>query len=625
MRYIGSKTKLLDLIDEELTKFLEKSDKGVFCDMFAGTGGVGDHFQNRYKIIANDNLYFSYVLNRAKLCSNKCNFNNLKFDPFDFFNSIDTSSYESGYCYQTFAPTMGGRQYFSDENAKKIDYIRDNIEEWYLSKKISIDEHDYLLGCLIESISKVSNVAGVYAAYLHIWDSRATKKMNFIKVESENSPCFDNLVLNMDCNEAINKINGDILYLDPPYTPTQYISQYHVLETIAKNDKPIHHGVGAHRDNGNQISNWSKRNKVPVELYKLIDNAKFSHIVMSYSDAGLMSKEYIEAVFKRLCGNTYKFVKISFSKYKNTRSVNREFRENLAKEHYEWLFLGSKCKPLFISPLNYIGGKYDILDFILPKFPKNIDTFFDVFGGGGTVVINADAHKYVYNDINFNVVNLLTYIATHEPSSMYDYIRKTIKKYGLEKGNKENYIAFRTQYNSISISQRHPLDLYLLICFGFEHQIRFNSKMEFNNPCGNSGFNDEMLEKLISFSIESSKKNINYFSKDFLDYESIITSSDFVYCDPPYLLTCGAYNDGKRGFNGWDKIQQESLFSFLNRLNRRGVKFALSYVLEHDGSKNNDFQQWIEENKYNLFINSRPTKRNRQDRVETLVTNYEVN
>ena len=88
----------------------------------------------------------------------------------------------------------------------------------------------------MKSLSKVSNVAGVYAAYLHIWDSRAVKKMKFIPVETINIPKYDNIVYNCDVNELIKTIEGDILYLDPPYTPTQYISQYHVLETIAKND-----------------------------------------------------------------------------------------------------------------------------------------------------------------------------------------------------------------------------------------------------------------------------------------------------------------------------------------------------------------------------------------------------
>ena len=281
-----------------------------------------------------------------------------------------------------------------------------------------------------------------------------------------------------------------------------------------------------------------------------------------------------------------------------------------------------KEEPKFISPLNYIGGKYDIVDFIKTYLPSNINTFYDLFGGGANVVINVKANKYIYNDINFVVKDLLEYISTHEFNKMYEYICKTIKKYGLAKANKEAYISFRNYYNSKSVTSRCPLDLYLLICYGFEHQIRFNSSLEFNNPCGNSGFNDEMLEKLMSFSTRTKSINLEYYSKSYSEYLNDINSEDFVYCDPPYLLTCGAYNDGKRGFNGWDKQQQNQLFEFLDTLNKRNIKFALSYIESRDGVSNQDLLEWINKNKYKKITNNVITKRNRQDRLEILVINY---
>ena len=625
MRYIGSKLKLLETIKEKLVEFIGNDEALSFCDLFAGTNCVGDYFQDKYNIISNDNLYFCYILGRGKLIKLDAPFNKLGIDPFEYFNSVDTTNYKNGYCYNNFAPTKGGRMYFSDENAKKIDFIRETIDIWFKEEKISLDEHDYLLACLLESVSKVSNVAGVYAAFLRTWDSRAIKPMQFIKVESINEPSHkNNIVYNEKSETIIEKISGDILYLDPPYTSTQYISQYHVLETIAKNDKPEHHGVGAHRDNGDQISMWSKKYCVYEELYKVLSKANFKYIVMSYSDAGLMSKKYIEAVFKRFCGNNFKAYSISFIKYKNTRAVIREaINETQNSEHFEYLFIGKKTDyPKFISPLNYIGGKYDILDFLLPKFPVNVDVFYDLFGGGATVGINAKSKSVIYNDLNYNVVGLLDFIKENSPSKMYEYIDKTIKKYGLEKSNKETYIEFRKLYNSKPINQRKPLDLYLLICFGFEHQIRFNSKMEFNNPCGNSGFNDEMLEKLISFSIESKIKKMEFNIGDYKNYKDAIKSGDFVYCDPPYLLTCGAYNDGKRGFNGWDEVQQKELLAFLDELNSRNVRFALSSIIDRNNQINVDLKEWIERNNYNLYLNEKITKRNRQDRIEALITNY---
>lgn len=625
MRYIGNKTKLLDILDSFISKKGLNKKGLVFCDLFSGTCTVGDYFKNKYEIIANDNLFFSYVTAKGKLNYKKDFFKNLGFDPFDYFNTVDSSNYITGFCYNNYAPTVLGRQYFSDENAKLIDFIRNTIDIWFDENKIDENEKFYLIASLLESISKVSNVAGVYSAFLKRWDPRAIKRMKFIPVESYGESSFQNEVYNDDVMNLITKIKGDILYLDPPYTPTQYISQYHVLETIAKNDNPETHGKGAHRDNGNQISKWCKKGCVHEEFEKLIAYANFKHIILSYSDAGIMSKEYIESVLKRYAKEgTYQFKKIDFVKYKSTRAVKREIKNNTKdKKHYEWLFYIEKSdEPFYISPLNYIGGKWEVIDLLKTNFPKNINTFYDLFGGGGTVSINAKSQKVVYNDINWYVKDLLEKIAHDEIIDIYNYIEKNIKKYGLEKKNKEQFVNFRSKYNEVEIGSRNPLDLYLLICFGFEHQIRFNSKMEFNNPCGNSGFNQEMLEKLISYSIKAKGINIVYRSMDYKTFENEIEKGDFVYCDPPYLNSCGAYNDGKRGFNGWDDKQEHELLEFLDRLDSRGIKFMLSNMMTRNSIENKLLKNWIKKNGYKVIKNDKVTKRNRQDRTEIIIINY---
>ena len=626
MRYIGNKTKLLDKLEQLLSR-KGLSKKGlVFCDLFAGTCTVGDYFKNNYEIIANDTLYTSYVISNAKLKYKDTFFQNLGFDPFEYFNNIDSSNYTTGFCYNTFAPNVSGRQYFSDENAKLIDLIRNTIDEWFDSKKIDENEKYYLIGSLLESVSKVSNVAGVYSAFLKIWDPRAVKKMEFIPIETyAGNSKYLNEVYIEDVNDLIGKIKGDILYLDPPYTPTQYISQYHVLETIARNDNPEIHGVGAHRDNGNQISSWCKKGLVHEEFEKLISNANFKHIIFSYSDAGIMSKEYIEKVLKRYAKDgTYEFKEISFVKYKSTRAVAREIKENTAnKAHYEWLFyIEKKENPKYISPLNYIGGKFEVIDLIKDNLPKKIDTFYDLFGGGGTVSLNVNSKKTVYNDINWVVRDLLEKITHDDFVQTYNYIEKSIKKYNLEKKNKESYINFRNKYNSVEKGSRNPLDLYLLICYGFEHQIRFNSNMEFNNPCGNSGYNQEMLEKLVSYSNKTKKMNIVFKSMDYKKLLPDIEKNDFVYCDPPYLISCGAYNDGKRGFNGWDEKQEQELLDFLDALNSKGIKFMLSNMSDRNKKSNTPLSNWIKKNNYRVIVNETITKRNRQDRQEIIIINY---
>ena len=627
MRYIGNKTKLLSQLESLILNIKPQESKVIFCDLFAGTGTVGDYFKGKFKIIANDNLYLSYVLCSAKLKNSTNYFKKLGFDPFDYFNNYNTDSYTKGFCYNTFAPTISGRQYFSDENAKKIDFIRDTIDDWRADNKINEDEKEYLIASLLESVSKVSNVAGVYSAFLKTWDPRATKPMTLIHPEMNSAePRFSNEIKMYPAEELISSIKGDILYLDPPYTTTQYISQYHTLETIARNDKPTTHGIGAHRDNGDQISNWSKRGYVQKEFIRTLEKANFKHIVLSYSDAGLMDKEFIEKSLKRFAvPGTYKCIDVDFVKYKSTRAVKREIRNNSKdKKHFEWLFYIEKnpTKAIINSPLNYIGGKGDVIDFILRNAPQNISKAYDLFGGGGTISLNIPAKEIIYNDINWAVSDLLKCLKERDPAGTIRYIERTIKKHGLKKADKESFVAFRSAYNSKPPKERNPLDLYLLICFGFEHQIRFNSKMEFNNPCGNSGFNGSMMEKLVSYNRRANEIDLQFHSSSYLELESVIEDDSFIYCDPPYLISCGAYNDGKRGFNGWDESQEQELLDFLDRLGRRGVKFMLSNMMDRNGLSNKRLAKWIKDNNYKLVKDTKVTKRNRQDRIEIIIKNY---
>ena len=617
MRYIGNKAKLLTEIDRLLTEKKLKCEGLSFCDLFSGTATVANEYNGFYKIIANDIMDYSYMMSSGLLEASDVSFKKLGFDPFEFFRRQNTEHYVFGFCYNNFAPNAG-RMYFSDENARYIDFIRDTIDQWFVAKKITKVEKNYLVLCLLEAVSKVANVAGVYSAFLKIWDPRAIKKLDFVPILTKKTK-FKNTVFCENANDLIQKISGDILYLDPPYTPTQYCSQYHVLETIARNDNPVTHGVGAHRNN-DRLSTWCKRGEVEFWFEKLISEAKFKHIIFSYSDKGIMSLKFIESVLKRYAKpGSYTLKKINFVKYKNTRAVKREKEDQTEHTpHYEYLFYIEKSQDVkYISPLNYIGGKYDTLDLIKSHMPKKIDTFYDLFGGGATVAINSGVKNVVYNDINCFVVGLLEFLATNRPDELYKQIDKYIKKYGLSKGNKEAYFKLREDYNR---TQDNVL-LYLLICYGFEHQIRFNTKHEFNNPCGNSGFNDEMYEKMISFYLVCQQINIKFECGDYSGFLNHIDENDFVYLDPPYLSNLGVYNDGKRGFNGWDAKQEHGLYDFIEELDNKNIRFMLSNYTEHADNKNDGLILWAKKHGYHVEYDSKITKRNRQYRRELIIFN----
>ena len=119
-----------------------------------------------------------------------------------------------------------------------------------------------------------------------------------------------------------------------------------------------------------------------------------------------------------------------------------------------------------------------------------------------------------------------------------------IKKYKLEKGNKESYLKIRELYNKTPLEKRDPKLLYLLVLYGFQQQIRFNSSYDYNNPVGQAGFNDKILEKLVSYCRNLKEKNVSFYSKKFEEIDLLVNNNSFVYCDPPYLITLGSYNDG---------------------------------------------------------------------------------
>lgn len=613
MRYIGNKTNVLDEIDGLIERKGLKVKGLTFFDAFTGTASVARRFKDVYKLIANDNLYFSYVIAEAKLNAQRDMFDKLGFDPFEYFNGDDIEG-RVGFVAENFAPALSERMYFSDENARLIDFIRTTIDEWFVAERITENERYFLIASLIESVSKVANVAGVYGAYLKTWDPRAVKRMRFIPVETE--PYADRLaeIYNADILDVINKVSGDILYIDPPYTKNQYSTQYHLLETIALYDNPVLKGKTGARDMRASMSDFSRSGDAEVAFERLIAKAEFKHIILSYSSDGIMSKEYIESVLKRYGKKeTFEFVKFDYKRYKNSRASSDG-------EHHEYLFYIEKADAVnYVSPLNFIGGKYDLASFFKAHMPARVDTFFDLFAGGFNVGINMDADKIVYNDINFKVRELLEYITNADIAEFYRYVVKSIQKLGLSKENKEAYMRLRDKYNGTHITRRDCRDLFLLIMYGFQQQIRFNGSLDYNNPVGQAGFNDRILEKLVSFSRITKEKKVFYYSEDYELFAERITPDDFVYADPPYLITLGSYNDGKRGFNGWNEKEERRLLAFLERLDARGVRFMLSNVLEHKGKRNEILREWIDRNGYNITFYGEKARGNR---AELIVTNY---
>ena len=333
MRYIGSKALLLNNINDVIEKHGIKAE--TFCDIFSGTGVVARFFKEKYSVISNDVLYFSYCLQKAtienqsvpsfaKLCS-RFGFSS----PIAYLNNLSSEQQEAlpkekRFFQNNYSP-MGGRMYLTDENALRIDFARNSLERWKEDSLLSDDEYFYLLAGIVEGIPFVSNIAGTYGAYSKKWDRRAFKTYQIVEL-----PVMDNKrknkCYNEDGNHLLRSISGDILYIDPPYNERQYLPNYHLLETAAKYDFPVLKGITGQRSyDSNQKSLYCSKRTVLKAFDDLIANSKFKHIILSYSTDGIMSIPDIEAVMKKYGKpETFEITKIDYRRYKSRTLKNND-------------------------------------------------------------------------------------------------------------------------------------------------------------------------------------------------------------------------------------------------------------------------------------------------------------
>ena len=270
-----------------------------------------------------------------------------------------------------------------------------------------------------------------------------------------------------------------------------------------------------------------------------------------------------------------------------------------------------------------------MLSQLLPLFPENTNTFIDLFCGGCNVGINVKADNVVFNDNLSCLVDLYHEFQARDTDEILAHIEQRIADFGLSLTNEEGYRQIRDLYNS----KRNPLDLFVLAAYSFNHQIRFNNTHKFNNPFGKerSCYNARMKNNLIEFLEALHSKNAVFCSKDFRDFDfSALNGNDYVYCDPPYLITTGTYNDGKRGFTGWGETEENQLLQILETLNRKGIRFGLSNVLTHKGKTNSILAEWAIGNIFCIthldkdYSNSNyhTANRDKSSTDEVLITNY---
>ena len=294
------------------------------------------------------------------------------------------------------------------------------------------------------------------------------------------------------------------------------------------------------------------------------------------------------------------------------------------------------------SPLFYVGDKYRLMRQLIDLFPKEINDFYEPFAGGGTVFLNMEAKKYFLNDIDKCLVNIHKFLVSSAKNSenffkdvkkiIYKYklshsykkdivpdsLKKEFKKTYYARFNKEGYEKLRECVNKNK--KNDPLILYILLIYGFNRMLRFNGGGKFNLPVGNVDFNKNVVSALNNYFDFIQDKKIKFTSKDFRKFfnKGEYSKNDFVYLDPPYLITASEYN------KFWDEKSESDLLNLIDELNKKGVKFALSNVTHYNGSKNDLLIKWMKKYKvYKIKSNYISYHNNKKKKIkEVLVVNY---
>lgn len=646
-RYLGSKTKLLYFIDSILET--EKIEFNSFADIFAGTGAVANHFYNRSNIIINDILDSNSHIYLAYFGKEEIREKKLK-ECLKHYNSIDVKKYDDNYFSKNFSNT-----YFDKENSKKIGIIRDDIEKLFEEKIITNREKSYLLTSLIYALDRIANTVGHYDAYRKIAIPR--KKLFLLPLDITNSK-YTAEIYKDDANNLVKRIKADVVYIDPPYNSRQYSDSYHLLENIATWKKEKVFGVAKKIDRSHIKSKYNMKS-AGVAFGDLIDNINAKYILVSYNDMGtsgnarsqsrISDHEILSALKRR---GEVQIHETAFKQFTTGKSSKNDLKERIflckvdVATKTSKKIVASKNNPVqsgFVkSPLNYTGGKHKLLPQLTKLFPKDIDTFYDVFAGGANVGINAKAKNIVCLEKNKYVVNLLKLIQNNnfedlnqrivDIVKMFNLSQSYIKGYdfygansssGLGQYNKEAFLKLRDEFNK----NKTRIDLLLvLVLYSFNNQIRFNLKGDFNLPVGKRDYNGSSRKNIASFNQISNEKKIKFKVCDFRDVEEIdISKKDFIYLDPPYLLGLASYNES----GGWTEKDEKDLYDLLTSLHKKGARFALSNVLTHKGETNEIMKEWAERNSFQVnklnynYKNSnyQSTAKNSQT-IEVLITNY---
>lgn len=346
IEFLGSKRRLLSFLNEQIG--VHGGEGQHFVDLFCGTASVASNFRERgLRVTANDHLDLCSTMAEARLL----NRGTPRFAalvaagevsvtrgeaPYDrVLTRLNQLEPSPGFVHHSYSPASMAegeitRMYFSEENAERIDAVREQIDDW--ESLLTRGERSLLIADLVRAASAVSNTAGTYGCFLKRWKPRALKPLELSRSSSPSRRGSGHAVHRAEAEDLAETLEADLIYADPPYTKRQYGAYYHVLETIARNDRPQLTGSTGLRPWAS--SDFCYRRKAPAALERLIERIRARHFFLSYSADGQIPDATIREVLA-----PYGRLRVAEVPYPRYRSSSLEHRGPVVTERLYHLAL----------------------------------------------------------------------------------------------------------------------------------------------------------------------------------------------------------------------------------------------------------------------------------------------
>ena len=286
IKYLGSKR----LLAPSLAEIARRAGVASAADLFAGTTRVGQALRAAgIRVLSNDTAAYSQALGRAYIEADGSVDRARLSTLLDHLNALPG---ERGYVTETFCERA---RYFMPENGMRIDAIRAEIDRLPLDAV----ERGLLLTSLLEAADRVDSTVGVQMAYLKRWAPRASNPLRMREPTAVPGPAGTPRM--GDANRLAAELRDvDLAYLDPPYNQHSYAGNYHVWETIVRNDAPDHYGVACKRlDVRERRSPYNSKTLAWDALTELVSNLTTPWLVVSFSNEGFHAPADVQALLEQ--------------------------------------------------------------------------------------------------------------------------------------------------------------------------------------------------------------------------------------------------------------------------------------------------------------------------------------